>query len=67
VDDREAEMGQQCRGELFDGTPCNSYLYVCRSCDVRGCQGDGCEWQAFLGPECDGCSTQVERLSAAAA
>ena len=60
-------MGQQCPGELFDGTPCNSYQYVCRSCDTHGCHGDGCEWQAFEGAGCDQCGTPVVRVLATAA
>jgi hypothetical protein len=45
----------QCLGERFDGTPCNSYLYVCTSCDTMGCTGDGCQYQAYEGDTCDGC------------
>jgi hypothetical protein len=60
-------MGRQCPGELFDGTPCNSYQYACRSCDTRGCRGDGCEWQAFEGADCDRCGDAVVRVLAAVA
>jgi len=60
-------MGRQCPGERFDGTPCNSYQYICRSCDTHGCHGDGCEWQAFEGAECDHCGTRVQRVLAAVA
>jgi len=60
-------MGQQCPGERFDGTPCNTYQYVCRSCDTHGCHGDGCEWQAFEGACCDRCGTTVVRVLAAVA
>ncbi|HEY6745856.1 MAG TPA: hypothetical protein VI357_09055 [Mycobacteriales bacterium] len=59
-------MGRQCPGELFDGTPCNSYQYVCQACDTQGCHGDGCEWQAFETPECDGCGRPVARVLAMA-
>jgi hypothetical protein len=60
-------MGRQCPGELFDGTPCNSYQYACRSCDTHGCHGDGCEWQAFEGAGCDRCGTAVVRVPATVA
>jgi len=58
---------RQCPGERFDGTPCNSYQYVCRSCDTHGCHGDGCEWQAFEGAGCDQCGTAVVRVLATVA
>jgi hypothetical protein len=60
-------MGRQCPGELFDGTPCNSYQYVCRACDTYGCHGDGCQWQAFESTDCEECGTPVIRVLAAAA
>lgn len=60
-------MGRQCPGELFDGSPCNGYQHVCRSCDTHGCYGDGCEWQAFESADCDGCGAPVVRVLAAVA
>ena len=40
---------------------------ACRSCDTHGCRGDGCEWQAFEGADCDRCGDAVVRVLAAAA
>jgi hypothetical protein len=60
-------MGRQCPGELFDGTPCNSYQYVCRACDTYGCHGDGCQWQAFESSDCEECGTPVIRVLASVA
>jgi hypothetical protein len=57
-------MGRQCLGERFDGNPCNSYVYECTGCGVRGCAGDGCDGQAFTEPVCDECGTRLAPTSA---